>query len=200
MKQLLINSFWILLLCSVSACKQQSNELTSSTRYKYENILKIDYTPDTASRCGGWFSDQGSWMGFTIPAHEKWINGFCGPFDFDNREWMAKSLVEVGFENPSIFVPDSTSYFPGELYLSATSPIGQISQRLIFVDKSTALLSCATNKNKPLRFYSAELSKEVSTLSIEQNSCIVSLKDGRILVATFAPETKLKKTEQGGYQ
>ena len=53
---------------------------TTEKRYAFADILDISYTPDTLHRCYGWFTDAGSWMGFTPPERQQWVNGFCGPF------------------------------------------------------------------------------------------------------------------------
>ena len=64
-------------------CSEQKKESHPLLVHKYDNILDISYTPNDSFYCSGWFSDQGAWMGFTVPQKERWINGFCGPFDLD---------------------------------------------------------------------------------------------------------------------
>ena len=49
---------------------------SSERRYDFPNIFDISYTPDTLHRHYGLFTDAGSWIGFTPPEKEKWINGF----------------------------------------------------------------------------------------------------------------------------
>ena len=87
-----------LLVTGITACTP-GNKNTAEKRYTFNNILDIAYTPDTLHRCYGWFTDAGSWMGFTLPEKENWVNGFCGPFSLDmfRRQWMAQSAVTVGF-------------------------------------------------------------------------------------------------------
>ena len=93
-------------------------------------------------------------MGFTLPQKDHWVNGFCGPFslDMNRRQWMAQSAVTVGYNDDAnaVFTPDSTCYFPGELYLSASSEEGKIIQRLNFLDASTALLRIHSDAGKEL--------------------------------------------------
>ena len=63
------------------ACTPTMERLqTDALRYNFGNILNISLTPDSTIRRVGCFTDAGSWMGFTLPQAEKWINGFCGPF------------------------------------------------------------------------------------------------------------------------
>lgn len=63
-----------------TACTPAGENTPTGKRYEFNNILDIAYTPDTLTRCGGWFTDAGSWMGFTLPQKDHWVNGFCGPF------------------------------------------------------------------------------------------------------------------------
>lgn len=62
-----------------TACTPAGENIPTGKRYEFNNILDITYTPDTLTRCGGWFTDAGSWMGFTLPQKDHWVNGFCGP-------------------------------------------------------------------------------------------------------------------------
>lgn len=137
-----------------AACNPASENIPTGKRYEFNNILDIAYTPDTLTRCRGWFTDAGSWMGFTLPQKDHWVNGFCGPFslDMNRRQWMAQSAVTVGYADQAnvIFTPDSTCYFPGELYLSASSEEGKIIQHLNFLDASTALLRIHSDAGKEL--------------------------------------------------
>ncbi|EJW93043.1 lipoprotein, partial [gut metagenome] len=148
MKHKIIQYFTLLLLIAgLTACHSESKQ-AKERRYDFPNILDIAYTPDNQHRCYGWFTDAGSWMGFTIPEKDKWVNGFCGPFSLDmfRRQWMAQSATVVSFSNQTAdpFIPDSTCYYPGELYLSAHSKQGTITQRLNFVNATTALLRIET--------------------------------------------------------
>ncbi len=82
------------LVLGFTACDQSSHSVEESKRYQFEKLFDIAYTPDTETRANGWFTDAGSWMGFTIPEKKEWVNGFCGPFslDMNRRQWLAKSL------------------------------------------------------------------------------------------------------------
>lgn len=184
---------WALVVSALTGCASQQ-EAHTNKRYQFNEILDIAYTPDTIGRCGGWFTDAGSWMGFTPPEKTQWVNGFCGPFSLDmkRREWMAQSAVTIGIadDNQEVFTPDSVSYFPGELYLSAHCSKGEIVQRLNFINASTALLSIRSNKNQKFRFTGSQWSKEM-VLSIEQNMVIARHPSGEIVMLTFSPETEL---------
>jgi len=114
----------------------------------FDNILDIAYTPDSLYRyTPGCFTDMGSWMGFTIPQKEKWINGFCGPFSFYEYGWKALSIAKVSFQENSseLFTPDSINYYPGGIYISASAADKKIEQELIFIDASIALLHIRPN-------------------------------------------------------
>lgn len=169
----------------------------------YGNILDIRYTPDSATRCRGWFTDAGAWYGFTLPSAEKWVNGFCGPFhlDMNRRQWVSDALVKVGFadeDKAAAYVPDSVCYFPGELYLSAASAAGRIEQRLVFVDRSTALLSCVSERDVPLRF-SGEALPEGVQCRAEKNTFLLRWPSGEGVALTFSPEMGIS-VSGGGYE
>lgn len=186
-----------LLIAGVAACQSGSKTITEK-RYAFDNILDIAYTPDTLHRCYGWFTDAGSWMGFTLPEKDKWVNGFCGPFSLDmfRRQWIAQSAVTVRFaEAPEeSFVPDSTCYYPGELYMFAHSGKGTICQRLNFTDATTALLRIDTDETGGLVFTGSQWDKDV-TISVEQNSVIARHPSGESVVVTFTPEVALTKLD-----
>ena len=186
-----------LLVTGITACTP-GNKNTAEKRYTFNNILDIAYTPDTLHRCYGWFTDAGSWMGFTLPEKENWVNGFCGPFSLDmfRRQWMAQSAVTVGFSQKvsDTFLPDSTCYYPGELYMSAHSGNGTITQRLNFVNASTALLRIEADKAEELMLTGSQWGKNI-TVSVEQNSVIARHPSGESVTVTFPPDVKLTGTD-----
>lgn len=190
----------LLVACGWGGCSVSSPE-AHRIAGDYRHILDIRYTPDTASRCRGWFTDAGAWYGFTIPEAEKWVNGFCGPFhlDMNKRQWVSDALVKVGFadeEKTAVFQPDSVCYLPGELYLSAASAGGRIEQRLIFVDKSTALLSCSSDREALFRFF-GEAWPDDMTCTTEKNRVILTWPDGEGVALTFSPEMGILASGQG---
>ena len=181
-----------------AACNPASENIPTGKRYEFNNILDITYTPDTLTRCGGWFTDAGSWMGFTLPQKDHWVNGFCGPFslDMNRRQWMAQSAVTVGYNDDAnaVFTPDSTCYFPGELYLSASSEEGKIIQRLNFLDASTALLRIHSDAGKELSLTASQWGKEIQ-VQTDQNTVIARHPSGEIVALTFTPDVSVKGTD-----
>lgn len=181
-----------------AACNPASENIPTGKRYEFNNILDIAYTPDTLTRCRGWFTDAGSWMGFTLPQKDHWVNGFCGPFslDMNRRQWMAQSAVTVGYADQAnvIFTPDSTCYFPGELYLSASSEEGKIIQRLNFLDASTALLRIHSDAGKELSLTASQWGKEIQ-VQTNQNTVIARHPSGEIVALTFTPDVSVKGTD-----
>ena len=181
-----------------AACNPASENIPTGKRYEFNNILDIAYTPDTLTRCRGWFTDAGSWMGFTLPQKDHWVNGFCGPFslDMNRRQWMAQSAVTVGYADQAnvIFTPDSTCYFPGELYLSASSEEGKIIQRLNFLDASTALLRIHSDAGTDLSLTASQWGKEIQ-VQTDQNTVIARHPSGEIVALTFTPDVSVKGTD-----
>lgn len=181
-----------------AACNPASENIPTGKKYEFNNILDIAYTPDTLTRCRGWFTDAGSWMGFTLPQKDHWVNGFCGPFslDMNRRQWMAQSAVTVGYADQAnvIFTPDSTCYFPGELYLSASSEEGKIIQRLNFLDASTALLRIHSDAGKELSLTASQWGKEIQ-VQTDQNTVIARHPSGEIVALTFTPDVSVKGTD-----
>ena len=183
----------LFLLAGLFSCKQ-GGETRNDKRYEFSNIINSCYTPNDTARCTGWFTDAGSWMGFTIPQKENWVNGFCGPFslDMNRRQWMAKAAVVVGYADfPDLmFIPDSTSYFPGELYLSSSSPEGIITQSLHFVDSTTALLSIENSSNHVLSFTADKWGKDIR-IQNEHNTVIASHTSGESVILTFQADVNV---------
>ncbi len=190
MRRYLQLPFLVVLAGIIIAC-QPKKGMEDSIIYQYGHILDIAYTPDTA-RCTGWFTDQGSWMGFTPPQTDKWVNGFCGPFSLDNRTWLARSIVKASFLQPEkeVFTPDSVSYYPGELHLSAHSATGSIAQQLFFADAHTALLCIRSNQSQEL-LLTSDGWPQGTKLSIDQNAITAIYPSGEVISLNFAPDVKV---------
>ena len=182
------------LFASLTACNSPEKESTT-IRHQFDQIIDIAYTPDSTERCTGWFTDQGSWMGFTLPQTNKFINGFCGPFSIDKRNWMARAAVVARFNAApeELFTPDSTNYYPGELYLSAQSASGEIVQELLFANARTALLSVRSNTKQELCFTGDSWAKG-TTFTIDQNTVIATHPSGEIVSIGFAPHVRVTCT------
>ena len=172
-----------------------TNADAAGKRYAFTNILDVRYTPDTLHRCRGWFTDAGSWMGFTIPETDKWVNGFCGPYSLDmfRRRWVAKSATVVSYANArnETFTPDSTCYWPGEAYISAHSKTGRITQRMNFINSTTALVRINTTVAKSLSLTGTEWGRDV-VLTADGQTVKARHKSGETVVLTFAPGVKVK--------
>jgi len=168
---------------------------------QYGNILDIRYTPEPRTRCKGWFTDAGSWYGFTPPSDGKWVNGFCGPYhlDMNRRQWISESLVKVCFEDDdcaTVYQPDTVIYYPGELYMAASSEKGKIEQELIFINASTALLSLRS-EHKSLFRLSGEAAQEGVNCETVKNSFLITDLTGEGVAVTFSPETGILASEKG---
>ena len=179
------------LTAGLAACSPTVQEAHTDLRYEFGNILNITLTPDSTVRRAGCFTDAGSWMGFTIPQADKWVNGFCGPFSIDNRIWFAQSAVSVDFQNGADGLsPDSTSYFPGEVYMASSSETGTIEQRMNFINSSTALLQITSNADKGFIITGKDWNNNIR-LEQEDQTITARHPNGEIVQLTFMPGVTL---------
>lgn len=193
MKKTLIKTFLFSgLLAGLAACGQtQQDSHGNDIRYRFGGILDISLTPDSTVRRAGCFTDAGSWMGFTIPQADKWVNGFCGPFSIDNRIWFAQSAVQVDFlDGTGQMTPDSVSYFPGEVYMASSSEKGTIEQRMNFVSSSTALLQVTGSADNGFSFTGKDWNSNVR-LEQENQTVTAYHPNGEIVQLTFTPDVTL---------
>lgn len=149
---------WASILCCFASCslpsKSNQEELYSGGRDNklFQSILNIQQTPRSSKdQLLGFFSDQGSWMGFTHSEDSSDIFGFCGPFSLRTYEWAAKSMVELksstGVKASSI----KREYYPGIIAVTGQFDGGiEVSQELIFADSDMALIRFRSSK--PLAF------------------------------------------------
>ena len=178
----------LLLLAAVSCGRQENGAL----RYGFPGIIDISLTPDSTVRKAGCFTDAGSWMGFTLPYRDRWINGFCGPFSIEHRRWAAQSAVTVRLAGDEGEVrPDSVTYFPGEVYMASSSDAGRIEQRMVFASASTALLTIESGADRGLVFTGEEWNGR-ARLSIEGQTVTAELPEGETVLLTFGPEAVLE--------
>lgn len=187
----------IVIFCFVN-CKP--GKITEPEKaFAYPDILNITYTPDQMKGGKGWFTDYGAWMGFTLPEANKFTNGFCGPFDLDNRKWISRSLVQVGYvENgkimpPDVFRPDSLVYFPGQLYMKSSLSDVSVSQRLFFTDKNHALLVCQSNQELDW-FFEGNIWGEENKSEVINRSVVIYLPGGEVVGVTFEKEAEVMLT------
>lgn len=177
---------FIITACSISKQISESSFDRSRLCYEYSNIINISLTPESGVQEPSCFTDNGAWMGFTVPQKEKWINGFCGPYSIGGYYWFAQSVVEIRIKNePSTtLVSSSTNYFPGEVCLSSELAEGKIEQRLNFVDSSTAILQVNTTINEALTFTGLKWNEALS-ITVEDNQVIARHPSGEIVILTF---------------
>jgi len=192
------STYIILLLLTILEWPASSKN--SEIAKNYPQIIDISFTPTmpsyTAKYSAGLFSDAGSWIGFTNPAKDNWVNGFCGPFTIENRNWICKSLAEIGVEkngqilNANEFKRDSVSYFPGELYMSSKCQELKIEQQLFFIDKNHTLLQLNAEQVKWIINSTIWLSN--TTLKKVDNSLVIQLEKGELLTVTFPKDFSLE--------
>ena len=185
-----------LLAAGIAACTPGMKS-TTEKRYAFADILDISYTPDTLHRCYGWFTDAArGWLhaARTATMGQRLLRPL--QLDMFRRQWMAQSAAVVGFakDTQNIFVPDSTCYYPGELYMSAHSTHGSITQRLNFTSASTALLRIEADTAEDLLLSGSQWGKDI-TVSVEQNSVIARHPSGETVTVTFTPNVELAKTD-----
>lgn len=174
---------------SISAASQ--NEIYDTRSYM--NILDIRYTPYSNDYFTGGFSDAGSWVCYTLPSQDNWVNGFCGPFELDHRIWISDAILQAGFTpdvKTEMFAPEEVSYLPGELYLSSSSDRGTIEQRLFFVDRYTALWSCESTVQRELYVVNGS-SAAIKETQLKDQVLSLTLSTGELCAITFSPEFQL---------
>lgn len=192
------NTLSVLLALFLVACTQATPE-KPLLQDQFAQILDITYSPDTLIGGRGWFTDEGAWMGFTLPAKGSGNIGFCGPYDLDSRQWISKSLIQASFETPDheplAFKIDSTNYLPGEIRLSASDNSGlSIRQEMMFIDKNHAIISFSTDKEQSWHLF-GKLFLNQQELKKEKGNLLVSLSNGEILSLTF--ETDVTVSAKG---
>lgn len=169
-------------------------EQTEAAALKFPDILDIRHTPGSYSYCNGWFTDEGSWYGFTPPEDNNQTKGFCGPFDLDmyRREWISDAVVKVSYKGEeNAETSDFTScYYPGQLRLSYSTASGNISQSLCYIDASTVLLSVEADAEKGLTF-SGKLSDGWS-VSSENGAAVCKSSGERAVTVNFPEGTEVK--------
>ncbi len=175
------------------------NDTPSSQIYQYPDIIDIRYTPNDEMKCKGWFCDCGSWVGFTIPEGENFVNGFPGPYHLWKREWISKALVRVCFsdeKDDSSHKISSWSYYPGELYMRSTSTKGDIEQRLNYIDENNILLSIYNNTSNNLKLF-GEIDFTIKDITISNNTISFQYSDKEGVGLTFPIGSKLSVDKNG---
>ncbi len=84
-------------------------------------------------------------MGFTLPSDSKDLNGFCGPYDIDNKVWLSQSLVLTGYLGEGKWKPLNKVYYPGKLVMENYDGKVLLRQTLFYADKNHALVMCSSS-------------------------------------------------------
>ncbi|MGL5921261.1 MAG: MGH1-like glycoside hydrolase domain-containing protein, partial [Bacteroidales bacterium] len=189
------NTLSVLLALFLVACTQATQE-KPLLQDQFSQILDITYSPDTLTGGRGWFTDQGSWMGFTLPEKGSKTIGFSGPYDLESRRWISQSLLQASFilpEQKSVDLAiDSTNYIPGAIRLTAGNGSDlRMNQEMMFIDKNHAIVSFSTNKDQTWVLHGKLLS-ELQTLHKEKENLLISLSNGEILALSFEGDVKIE--------
>lgn len=180
------------LLTLLGCSSDKVSENSAVTRDYLNQIIDISYTPNNEYRAGGWFVDQGAWMGFTPAEADRWINGFCGPYSLDSRAWLATSAVELIVDEEA-GKQQKTNYYPG--VLSIATEIGEVvvDQKMIFANSNTALLAIDARDLENKTFYlSGRDWIEGSTFTIDRSNVIINHPNGEITTLTFPAKAELE--------
>lgn len=189
-KVFLLGVFLTFLGCSSNKVSENSSE----TRDYLNQIIDISYTPNKEYRAGGWFVDQGAWVGFTPAESDKWINGFCGPYSLDARVWLATSAVELVVDGETVS-HRNTNYYPGKLSISSKIGEFDIDQKMVFTNSNTALVAIDARNIGDKTFYlSGRDWIEGSVFAIDRSNVIISHPNGEITTLTFPANAKLELT------
>lgn len=186
-------------LLTLSGCSSDKVGENSPKQREYLNqIIDISYTPNKDYRCGGWFVDQGSWIGFTPPEQGNWLNGMCGPFSLDGRVWLAKSAIELIVDGRK---PEyaGTNYYPGRLSITSKIDEATVEQTLIFANSATAILHIEIEKLDHPFYLTGNEWIEGSTFAIDRNHVIVTHPNGEITTLTF-PSTAVLELVDANYK
>ena len=155
----------------------------------FENIINIRLTPNGNERLTGCFSDQGAWMGFTIPEAGKPVGGFCGPFSINSRKWIAKSVIALK-DRHGIYQVTGSNYSPGKIVMTLQDGDSRVEEQLIFADSRTALLNLCTYDMDTLRLQALEPGKGVK-MGVEGRHVVIHGLPEETIMLTFPVGTKL---------
>lgn len=194
---------WVSLIClsvGVLSCTQaKKGEDKPIVRDYLNQIIDLSYTPNQESRCGGWFVDQGAWIGFTPPQQDLWLDGFCGPFSLDSRRWLAKSAVVVSPDNQEQekLSFGEVNYYPGLLSMQSVGKGVQVDQRLVFADSNTVLLHLKIQADQAQSFKLSGQDWLVDS-KFEKNghTLLVTHPTGEITVLSFPSDLEIELTDQ----
>lgn len=155
----------------------------------FENIINIRLTPNGNERLTGCFTDQGAWMGFTIPEAGKPVGGFCGPFSINSRKWIAKSVIALK-DRHGIFQTTRSNYTPGKIAMTLQDGDSRVEEQLIFADSRTALLNLCTYGMDTLRLQAIDPDRGVKMVVEGRHVVMHGLPEETIMLS-FPVGTKL---------
>ena len=155
----------------------------------FENIINIRLTPNGNERLTGCFTDQGAWMGFTIPEAGKPVGGFCGPFSINSRKWIAKTVIALK-DRHDIYQVTGSNYSPGKIVMTLQDGDSRVEEQLIFADSRTALLNLCTYGMDTLQLQALEPGKGVKMVVEGRHVVMHGLPEETIML-TFPVGTKL---------
>lgn len=184
----------IAVMLSLASCDIKN---PGASRYDYDDIINLNFNPQNSRYHTGLFSDQGSWMGFSVPEKGSAVNGFRGPFSIYMRYFAAEAAVNVECGCDEELVVDSVNYMPGELYMRSTGGIVKLHQNLNFITKNSALLRLKCNARR-LRL-SALRPDSLITFSRLGNDVLLSHKWGERVLLSFEDDSKVGMLD-GNYE
>ncbi|MDO5035426.1 MAG: trehalase family glycosidase [Porphyromonas sp.] len=190
-----------LLLGSCVGEKSSTEEAPAVSRNdkQFSRILEVDQTPIEAGEpLRGFFSDQGSWMGFTHPDEAQELFGFCGPFSLRSYEWMAKSLTNITLASGEAAAEVKREYFPGILQVKGVfGDDVEVTQELIFADSEVALLRVSSSRPVDLLLQGSTLAAE--DISLSTSGLQLSASNERLYLL-LPEEAGAVELYEGGYQ
>ncbi|MBF0574369.1 MGH1-like glycoside hydrolase domain-containing protein [Dysgonomonas sp. GY617] len=183
-----------------SCTPTQQQDMQHDLASDYPNLLNLTHNPAKRTQGKGFFTDKGSWMGFSVPTKDTEVNGFCGPYDLDHRNWISSSLCQVSALSPEeIQIPlklDTAIYYPGKAVLKSVGEKLQLDQELIFVTANHALLRCKSTADI---YFKIEGNLSDSLIwDAESHNLIAGLKTGEVLGISF-PQDVILEINGGGY-
>lgn len=167
----------------------------------YSDLLDLHYTPGKMEKCQGWFTDEGSWFGFTLPETSNPRHGFCGPFDLDERyrDWISDSIFEVELEpdgQKGISTPES-HFLPGELRMEYHSGNVQVKQKLQFLRSDLSMITIESKQGRRLSFHGRF--SEGWKVNAENDKLIIN-KEGRDKIVIVFPDNTELVAHGGSYK
>ncbi len=197
MKNILLTIFASVLLLSCTEDKSVAQRDANITRFA--NTISISATPTGDARnVGGYFLDQGSWAGYTIPQMDAPVAGFCGPYDINSQRWISRMIVGVKDIASSKVSLDTTIYYPGSTYLQGK--VGDIGfeQNMYFANKNSAILKLNMSQENGWEIYGGKYQKG-ATSKVSNNQYIITTPNGDIVSVRFSSGISLTINEDGGY-